>query len=573
MTEFSFAQRQVADDELPPTAPYVESGLQDEGSYPVNGEGNEVDYGYNPEPYQVDTLPGEHNPVYALEVQGIQSNTVQPPSDTVNSLSNYDYTQADTSYNIFESLKQSTDNPTTNAHIGNEQVTYKSPHRSKSMQAAPYSPHDTEPISSMISPKLSRSRTDNGTSLYLHSASSTGEEYSAPDVIEMPPAKKKRGRPKRQECQEDNELSKDNQSAEMMHSNKPEKRKAGRPPSNAKARKIDDDQQQELSTVTSEEEVKGADSGSNGVAGLVNGGQEAPVDGDEMQLVEVRETSIAKDSATMSNHLPVKEISFAQPVKPAKKSKKKKLKRGKTTSVTLQKTYESDVEDDVIWVDEKPVNFDSQQKSTLYSNHEEPSAVSNGSANGIQNPAPAMATDEIQDVKPANSAPAPTEPPPPAPKKRGRKRKKTSEQIAAEGAMAESNTVQDPPQPGNSPTIESTNDNPLDTFHETHPEIPQSILNLDPEESNLPTPSSSPTKQPQQAAAPIPGPAPEPKPETQTAATPTTPQKENPATAPNKTAKTGPDKHSPISGTSRVPYRVGLSRRARIAPLLKVVRR
>jgi hypothetical protein len=35
----------------------------------------------------------------------------------------------------------------------------------------------------------------------------------------------------------------------------------------------------------------------------------------------------------------------------------------------------------------------------------------------------------------------------------------------------------------------------------------------------------------------------------------------------------GPDKHSPIAKTSKVPYRVGLSRKARIAPLLKIVRK
>lgn len=575
MTDVGLAQRQLADNELPPTAPYVESGLQDEGSYPVEGEGNGVDYGYNPGPYQVDTLPEMHNPVYEAEVRDIGSNTIQPVNNATNSLSNYDYTQSDASYNIFESMKHSTDNPTSNIHIDNEQITYKSPRRSKSMQPIPYSPHDTEPFSSMISPKLSRSRTDNGTSSHSHSARGTGEEYSVPDVAEMPPAKKKRGRPKKQENQEDNEPSKANESTGMEQNNKLEKRKPGRPPSNAKARKIHDGQQEELSTIIPEEEVKGAHPGSNEIAVLVNGGQEVPVDGDEMQLVEI---SIPKDSATISNYSPVKEIGFAQPAKPAKEpKKKKKLKRGKTTSVTLQKTYESDVEDDVIWVDERPVNFDAQQKPTLYSNHAEPSAVPNGNTNGIPNSAPAMTVEEIQDAKLANSAPSHTEPPPPAPKKRGRKRKKTSEQIATEETMPESSTVQEPPQPDNPSTIETTDNRPLDTSNETHPENLQSNLNLNPEESNLPTPSSSPTKQPQQETLPIPEPAPKPQPdpnsETHAAAAPTTPQKQNAATAPNKTAKTGPDKHSPISGTSKVPYRVGLSRRARIAPLLKVVRR
>lgn len=44
------------------------------------------------------------------------------------------------------------------------------------------------------------------------------------------------------------------------------------------------------------------------------------------------------------------------------------------------------------------------------------------------------------------------------------------------------------------------------------------------------------------------------------------------ADASGKGANKGPGKHSPIS-TGKVPYRVGLSRKARIAPLLKIVRR
>jgi hypothetical protein len=35
----------------------------------------------------------------------------------------------------------------------------------------------------------------------------------------------------------------------------------------------------------------------------------------------------------------------------------------------------------------------------------------------------------------------------------------------------------------------------------------------------------------------------------------------------------GPDKHSPIVPNSKVSFRVGLSRKARIPPLLKVVRK
>ncbi|KAL8830849.1 MAG: hypothetical protein Q9191_001206 [Dirinaria sp. TL-2023a] len=53
---------------------------------------------------------------------------------------------------------------------------------------------------------------------------------------------------------------------------------------------------------------------------------------------------------------------------------------------------------------------------------------------------------------------------------------------------------------------------------------------------------------------------------------PKTPQKETPATITTNTGEKGPDKHSPLT-SGKVAYRVGLSKRARIAPLLKIVKK
>ena len=55
-------------------------------------------------------------------------------------------------------------------------------------------------------------------------------------------------------------------------------------------------------------------------------------------------------------------------------------------------------------------------------------------------------------------------------------------------------------------------------------------------------------------------------PPTKSIAVPNTPKK------PVEAADRGPDKHSPI-GNGKVGYRVGLSKRARIEPLLRMVRK
>ncbi|RMJ20618.1 hypothetical protein PHISP_08512, partial [Aspergillus sp. HF37] len=134
--------------------------------------------------------------------------------------------------------------------------------------------------------------------------------------------------------------------------------------------------------------------------------------------VQFMGVNITKDTGPPS-HSPADETVFAKPAKPASKErKKKKLKRGKTTSVTLQKTHGFDVEEDVIWIDDKP-------------DVHEPEGPSTGRRTDkveTQNPGPAV--EYSQAAESANSAPS--QPEAPGPKKRGRKRKKTSEQMAPE---------------------------------------------------------------------------------------------------------------------------------------------
>ncbi|RMJ20881.1 hypothetical protein PHISP_08250, partial [Aspergillus sp. HF37] len=239
MMEIGLAQRQLVDDDssyLVPTAPYAEpmpAGLPYGANGMHNGQetagvesaglwhGDDLANGIN---QAGGMLPAAYDPT--LQPDG---ENVSHGNDNANtSLSDHDFYQSNASYNIFDSSKHSADtstgNPTTRQD--NEQATYKSPHRSKSMQATPYSPHDTEPFSSMVSPKLSRAKSDNAGADRCSSASAS-DELSGPVTIEEPP--KKRGR-KTKQTSEGQEEPRSHDRGATGQAAKPEKRKPGRPP-------------------------------------------------------------------------------------------------------------------------------------------------------------------------------------------------------------------------------------------------------------------------------------------------------------------------------------------------------
>jgi hypothetical protein len=141
--------------------------------------------------------------------------------------------------------------------------------------------------------------------------------------------------------------------------------------------------------------------------------------------------------------------------------------------------------------------------------------------------------DKTAEAEPA--APAPTQP-----KKRGRGRKKTSENVekeiakAAEIHAAEQALAEEPP-----PALQEADPNrvPEQAAEDTAPiddavEHPKSAFSVSPQK--------------QQGTS-------------------------NPHT-PEKKVKKGPDQHSPLQ-SGKIPHRVGLSKRVRIAPLLKVIRK
>lgn len=352
--------------------------------------------------------------------------------------------------------------------------------QSKFLQHATYSPHDTEPISSIASTGLNNSKKDNEEPILMspqHSQASAHDELSVPAIsVEISSVKKKRGRPKKQLIPEDDEDDELSLSKEDGFGNpKPAvKRGPGRPPKSAEV--VDTDENTEAS------EIEGAKT-TDPVAIAPN-----------------------KDNATTED-----------PAKAApKEPKKKKAKRSKIESDESQGSRKPDVDDDVIWVDSRPLQTADGNAAT------EPSSKTNSTK---PSPEPTTATDESN--------------PAPVPKKRGRKRKNAPEQLNAQAPP-----TAEKPQPETqvlATTAESTV-----------------------ESNELPTtePSANEIQPPQSR----------PQPQTEESTTsnfpPETPHKQDVAT-PNKTMQ----RDSPISSTGKVPYRVGLSRRARIAPLLKVVRK
>ncbi|KAJ5690703.1 hypothetical protein N7462_005095 [Penicillium macrosclerotiorum] len=214
-----------------------------------------------------------------------------------------------------------------------------------------------------------------------------------------------------------------------------------------------------------------------------------------------------------------KNTSIAEGPEAAEKApRKKKVKRSKTASVVLDKPREPDVGDDVIWVDTEPLSVE---------------------ANNTQ------ATPTIPVVEPSEVS---------LPKKRGRKRKKTTEELAAEAE----------PKPGErQQTVEAETSISYNTIAADDP----ASATTDPQrEDTVPIESTDQSLQPADTSSNI----------IASEAVPQTPQRADGKgndPAPSKGPHKGPAKHSPISSTSKVPYRVGLSKRARIAPLLKVVRK
>lgn len=375
----------------------------------------------------------------------------------------------------------------------------KTAQRTRSLQSGPYSPHDTEPLSSVVSSRLHRSKSDNARSGLMspqHSQADTHDELSLPAVsVEVSTVKNARGRPKNEsvpEDDEDDELAV-SQAPEFEQTKTSEKRRPGRPP---KAAEVVAPPDAAAGTETVEADTD-ATNGNTNASGL---------------------TAVSEKPTV-------------------KEPKKKKIKRSKTASAVMRKTRESDIDDDVIWVDSRPIQIeeDVKEKNNTDSTLTDP--------NPFKDPQTAPTPSTEDKNQPLHSEEQP------APKKRGRKRKKTTEQLAAEAEQEakENQPTAETPVP-DAPVVEDTS---------------EAIRNLQNEDIE-PTKPADPSPQPDSATHH----------ESPSEPLPQTPQRNQDSEKPtDKSSRKGPGQHSPISSTSKVPYRVGLSKRARIAPLLKIVRK
>ncbi|KAJ9291340.1 hypothetical protein DTO021C3_1140 [Paecilomyces variotii] len=440
----------------------------------------------------------------------------------------------------------------------------RTPGRSKSMQmAAVDSPHDTEPLSSLISPHVKRAKSDMPVKGVSPKASiDTPDELSLPVTVEAPLAqKKKRGRKKKQLAEDGTDGEPDELNADPTHGipDEPKKRGRGRP-RKIQVEGVESPKPQfdeDLVMAVTHETIADPDQPSKFEE------DSRFVMHDEKPEYDTFDPAKADVGLPQEQYIPRPSRSRAQPIEnyespdsisglPTEKTKKRKIKRGKTTSIMITKSYESDVEDDVIWIDEKPVKEPFKAKDeTAAAVAQRPDAVANDFAEGDQC--------DIRDINPMDAIEDPTKQEaidparsdePPGPKKRGRKRKKTAELVIA-----------DPPAQQDIPEDAETNENT------TPQNIPNNVIPPITTEERQSTTHEDTIQKPAEPHDITP------EPDIPTPKTPTAKLHDPTACTSQNTKTKGPDKHSPITSTSKVPYRVGLSRRARIAPLLKIVRK
>ncbi|OKP11969.1 hypothetical protein PENSUB_2521 [Penicillium subrubescens] len=497
MTEIGHAQRRLLDDDpystgqhLPSTITPYPSEISQPGSFP-----SIPNYPYQ----QVDEVAND-NYTYTRPVveDSYEVTQLVAPAHA----NGYEYSTPATSNNV-ESPSDPNDRAATfSTSVQLNDGVYanhppKTVQRSRSMQSQPWSPHDTEPLSSVVSPGLSRSKSDNARSGLMspqHSEGSAHDELALPMVAPTTAADastvlKKRGQPKKQSLPEDDE--EDELAAPRNYFNY-EFSKAGhktrREPSPKK-------QAVEMDVIEINDDVDEPPT---------NEARPHHVPGLMVVLPVAFDGKSKRNDASGSK----------EAEKATTKAPKKKVKRSKTASAVLDKSNRADVDDDVTWLDSNPLEV-AETKTT-------------------------EKTDE-----PQRAQDAPVEEVP-GPKKRGRKRKKTAE------AAPVVDKQQQPPE-----TENAASHNAPPTEEYTDP-IPEPL-----DETTDPT-KETPQPSKQQESTPTPDLPPQ---------TPHRPEgKENdPATA--EGSHKGPTKHSPILSTTKVPYRVGLSKRARIAPLLKIVRK
>ncbi|KAJ5329556.1 hypothetical protein N7452_009946 [Penicillium brevicompactum] len=256
-------------------------------------------------------------------------------------------------------------------------------------------------------------------------------------------------------------------------------------------------------------------------------------------------------SSGVSEESDEEDIGTNTPREEAKEPKKKRAKKAKTAPAPIP---DSDDDDNVIWIDTKPINPE------IANENADPNKGENTSKQDPNNKASVEQPPDIQPAQPTTSSAvsadqkAPQAEDKPAPKKRGRKRKQPVDQ-----EEVSKTTDTDTTEPANAGA--QTPGSKLAVLVDNSPKSA----------SETDAQANVPAKEPTQDTIPAPAPT---LSTTASVESPQTPCKPDagPVNTPKNAGK-GLEKHSPISARGGVPYRVGLSKRARIAPLLKMVRK
>ncbi|KAJ5760285.1 hypothetical protein N7520_007441 [Penicillium odoratum] len=383
------------------------------------------------------------------------------------------------------------------------------------MQLMACSPHDTEPLSSMASPGLNQTNDDStrsGLVSLQNSPASTYDELALPAVYVQVSSAVKCARQTKQllpEDDDDDELA----IGDLGPSpSKPTQRKSpGRSP-------------QPDPTEISNECIP-----ENGITS----GDVAPGADGQTAVGELSSATGKINNPNMFDN--TGDLATKEP-------KKKKTKRTKAAVAAKQKSRvpDTDDDDDVICVDCRPLETETQEQSETVPN----SAIADSDKFGAPQPDPTASTEGSSNTAKSGDKPAP--------KKRGRKRKKPSEETP-EAAPVQALEQAPASESGVSNSNLTLADEVSDSKDETKP---VEADDLDQPQADHQVPQNNGPHE----------------------ALPQTPQKPDhipstPITGNSTNTRKGPPKHSPISSTSNVPLRVGLSKRARIAPLLKIVRK
>ncbi|KAJ5083472.1 hypothetical protein N7456_012899 [Penicillium angulare] len=527
MTEIGLAQGRLFNDNdssaaqrLPSTATHYPSEISQPGSFPAMESYNREQY--NPVAYgNADHAMIPHNALYEA------TQLIMPGP-----VAQYDYSTPAATTDISspsDGMTALTSAPLTeNMHPN---LSKTASYRSKSMQSVQYSPHDTEPFSSVTSPRLHRAKTDTprpGLISPRHSPSSTHDELALPAVaVEVPSVtKRKRGRPSKASLQEDD----DDDELALTGDPKPT-------PSELSGNQLPEQIVDSAPTEVTHEPI---------VEQAVEPEKEVPGISNNTEAAENNDQST--NTSTFAEN---------KNKRTAKEPKKKKVKRSKTASATMQKSQISDIDDDVIWVDSRPLQAqDEQEKSNAKEDAQE---------NEIVQQEPTVLHDTSTNVTKPEKAPA---------KKRGRKPKKSAEKVAEntpdpadkadvslDHAVSNSVGVDDLQEPS-LPDKDETNNAPIDNAPIDNAPIDNAPIDNAPS-LNANAPIYHPVTEDDKTSMST-------EPGLQT------PQRSDPKLSTPVSdikAQKGGANNSPIMSTSKVPYRVGLSKRARIAPLLKIVRK